>query len=136
MHSKNRLVIGLLFGLTVFGAVIGSAASLGGITTDGLGADAAIVAACDNDGVTTSYTTQYNATGSDGYKIKTVTVAGLANACDGNTIEVRLIGAGSASLETVNKTIENDAASTSTDLTFAGTTLAESVTGLHIVVSG
>jgi hypothetical protein len=135
MGSKKRLVFGLLFGVTMFGAVMGSAASLGGITADGLGADDTIIASCDTDGVTTSYTTAYNATGSAGYKVATVTVAGLANACDGKAIEVRLTGA-AGSLEAANKTVESDAGSTSTSLTFGSSTLAESVTGVHIVVSG
>lgn len=136
MGSKKRLVFGLLFGVTMFGAVMGSAASLGGITAQGLGADDTLIASCDTDGVTTSYTTAYNATGSPGYKVATVSVAGLANTCDGQAIEVRLTGAAGASLETVSKTVETDAGSTSTSLTFGSSTLAESVTGVHIVVSG
>ena len=136
MHAKKRVIFGLLFGLTVFGAVTGSAASLGGITSNGLGADDTIVAACDTDGVSTSYATAYNTTGSAGYKVTTVTVSGLNNACDGDAIEVRLTGAGNASLESATKTVETDGAATSTTLTFNGTTLAESVTGVHIVVSG
>lgn len=136
MGSKKRLVFGLLFGVTMFGAVMGSAASLGGITAEGLGADDTLVASCDTDGVTTSYTTAYNTTGSAGYKVATVSVGGLDNACDGKAIEVRLTGAAGASLEAVSKTVETDAGSTSTSLTFGSSTLAESVTGVHIVVSG
>lgn len=136
MASKKRLLIGATFGVTMFGAVMGSAASLGGITTDGLGADDTIVAACDSNGVSTAYTTAYNTTGTAGYKVATVTVSGLDNTCDGDAIEVRLTGAASASLEAVTKTVETDAGSTSTVLTFGSTTLAESVTGVHIVVSG
>lgn len=132
----KKIVFGLLFGVTLFGAVMGSAASLGGITADGLGADDTIVASCDTDGVTTSYTTAYNTTGTAGYKVATVTVGGLNNACDGDSIEVRLTGASDSSLETVSKTVETDAGVTSTTLTFGGSTLAESVTGVHVVVSG
>ena len=132
----KKIVFGLLFGVTLFGAVMGSAASLGGITADGLGPDDTIVASCDTDGVTTSYTTDYNTAGTAGYKVDTVTVGGLNNACDGDSIEVRLTGAGDTSLETVSKTVEADALSTSTTLTFGATTLAESVTGVHVVVSG
>jgi hypothetical protein len=115
---------------------LGSAASLGGVTANGLGADNAIVGSCDTDGVTTAYTTAYNTTGTAGYKVATVTVAGLNNACDGKAIEVRLTGASNASLETISKTVETDAGSTSTTLTFGSSSLAQSVTGVHIVVSG
>ena len=132
----KKLVFASLFGLTLFGTAMGSAASLGGISADGLGADDTIVASCDTDGVTTSYTTAYSASGTAGYKVATVTVSGLNNACDGDAIEVRLTGASNASLETINKTVETDAGSTSTTLNFTTSTLAESVTGVHVVVSG
>ena len=135
MQAK-KIVFGALFGLTLFGTAMGSAASLGGITAQGLGADDAIVASCDTDGVTTAYTTAYNTTGSAGYKVATVTVSGLNNACDGAAIEVRLTGAAGASLESVSKTVESDAGSTSTSVTMGSSTLAESVTGVHVVVSG
>lgn len=135
MRAK-RVVFASLFGLTLFGTAMGSAASLGGITAQGLGADDTIIASCDTDGVTTSYATAYNTTGTAGYKVATVTVGGLNNACDGQAIEVRLTGSSNASLETVSKTVETDALSTSTTLTFGNSTLAENVTGAHIVVSG
>lgn len=135
MQAK-KIVFGSLFGLTLFGTAMGSAASLGGLSAESLGADDAIVASCDTDGVNTSYTTAYNTTGSAGYKIATVTVSGLNNACDGKSIEVQLTGAASASLESVSKTVETDGASTSTTLTFGSSTLAESVTGVHVVVAG
>lgn len=135
MHAKKRIVFGLLLGMTVFGAVMGSAASLGGVTPQGLGADDAIIASCDSDGVTTAHTTAYNTTGTAGYKVASVTVGALDDACDGKTIEVRLTGAGSASLEVQSKTVETGAA-TSTTLSFGSSTLAENVTGVHIVVSG
>lgn len=135
MRTK-KIVFGLLFGLTLFGTAMGSAASLGGITAEGLGADDTIVASCDTDGVTTSYTTAYNTTGSAGFKVATVTISGLNNACDGDTIEVRLTGASSASLETKTKTLETDTNATSTTLTFDSATLAESVTGVHVVIAG
>ncbi len=135
MRAK-KIVFGLLFGLTLFGTAMGSAASLGGINAKGLGADDTIVASCDTDGVTTSYATAYNTTGTAGYKVATVTVGGLKNACDGQAIEVRLTGSSNASLETVSKTVETHALSTSTTLTFGNSTLAENVTGAHIVVSG
>lgn len=132
----RKIVFGVLFGATLFGTAMGSAASLGGVSAQGLGADDAIVGSCDTDGVATGYTTAYNTTGSAGYKVATVTVSALNNACDGKTIEVRLTDAGNASLETVSKTVETDATATSTTLTFGGSTLVEAVTGVHVVVSG
>jgi len=134
--TAKKIVFGLMFGLTLFGTALGSAASLGGVTANGLGADDAIIASCDTDGVTTSYTTAYNTTGGAGYKVATVTVSGLNNACDGKSIEVRLTGAANASLDSATKTVETDAVSTSTTLSLGSSALAENVTGVHIVVAG
>ena len=135
MQAK-KIVFGSLFGLTLFGTAMGSAASLGGLNAESLGADDAIVASCDTDGVNTAYTTAYNTTGSAGYKVATVTVSGLNNACDGKSIEVRLTGSSNSSLESVSKTVETDGAVTTTTLTFGSSTLAENVTGVHVVVAG
>lgn len=118
-------------GVTVFAAAFGMAASLGGNTSGSLGADDAVVASCDTDGVTTAYAQVYNTTGSPGYKVDTVTVGGIAAACNGESISAVLTGAAGASLETVTGTVSG----TSVTLDFAATTLVESVAGIHIVIS-
>ena len=48
--------------LAVFAYVHCAAASLGGISGASIGADSTVVASCDTDGVTTSYTTSYDGT--------------------------------------------------------------------------
>lgn len=135
MDRRKRLLVGVLLGAGIYGTVLASAAGLGGLTPGPLGAEDGVIASCDTDGVTTSYTTAYSTSGTAGYKVTGVTVSGLNDACDGKAIEIRLTGAADASLEAVSKTIETGAP-TSTTATFAGTTLAESVIGIHVLISG
>jgi hypothetical protein len=133
--SKRRVLLGLLAGAMVFSMMIGMATSLGGLTSDRLGADDAVVAACDTDGVTTSYTNSYSATGTAGYKVGSVVVGGIADACDGDTLSVNLTGSGGTSLGEQSRTVPTGAG-TSATVSFSGAdVLAESVTGVHVVIA-
>jgi hypothetical protein len=137
--SNKRLVIGLAVGVAVFAATFGMAASLGGLTADDLGAEDAIVASCENV-VTTdaapnvTYTTAYNTTGTAGYKVATVVIEELDDACDGSAISVTLAGASGASLLEFSGVVPTDVSTTVT-LNVADTALAESVQGVHVLVT-
>ena len=136
MRGNKRLIIGLAVGVAVFAAVFGMAASLGGITTGTLGADDQVVAACDTDGITTSYATAYSGTGTAGYKVDSVTLGSIAQACQGMDFEVTLSGGTAQSISgTLPSTLPLDG-SGSYVLEFDETKLAEEVTGVHVVISG
>jgi hypothetical protein len=115
------------------------AASLGGLTADDLGAEDAIVASCENV-VTTdtapnvTYTTAYNTTGSAGYKVATVVIEELDDACDGSAISITLAGASGASLQEFSGVVPTDVSTTVT-LNVPDTALAESVQGVHVLVT-
>lgn len=101
---KRLRSIPLLAAVVAFGAALAMAATLGGVTSTKIGADNVAVAGCDIDGVTTSYTPAWDATDKR-YEITTVTVAGVADTCDGQTINVSLtdstgiqIGSGSVAI--------------------------------------
>jgi hypothetical protein len=103
---RKRTILALLASLAVFCSLYVMAATLGGITSDKVGADSATVASCDTDGVTTSYATSWDATDKR-YEITSVTVAGVADTCDGRTLNVSLtdstgaqIGSGSLAIPT------------------------------------
>ena len=128
---RRRLLVSLMIGVGVFAAVFGAAATLGGITTDDLGADDAVVASCDTDGITTTYTSVF---ADGGYKVDKVTVGGVNDNCDGQAIQVTLSGA-SGSLEEVSTTVPTGVA-TSQTIEFGNSTAVESVTGVHVVISG
>jgi hypothetical protein len=133
--KSKRLILAAMVGAAVFTVAFGTAASLGGITGGDLGADAAVIASCDSDGVAVSYSTSYSAAGTAGYKVGSVTVSGINNACDGQDISVNLTGAGDASLQEVSSSVPTDAGSTSHTLNFGSSTLAESVTGVHVIIA-
>lgn len=138
---KKRIVFGLFAGATAFAAVAGSAASLGGITSTGLGADDVAVASCDTNGVSTAYTTQYNTTTAAGYKVDDITVSGIADGCNGKTMKITLIGASNASLGEVSATVAVNSTATTPDTSdtvdyLVTNQLAEAVQGIHVVISG
>ena len=137
MKKIMRAPAALVAGVTVFSIVVGMAASLGGITSGNLGADDAVVAACDTNGVATSYTTAYSATGTAGYKVGNLTVSGIADACDGERMSVTLTGTSNASLgeQTTTVDVDSGAGNTSDTVSFTGSSvLAASVTGVHVVI--
>ena len=89
----------------------------------------------DTNGVTTSYTSAYSATGTAGYKVDDVTVGGISDNCDGQTMTVTLSGASDAELGTVTQAVPVAAAFTNVlDFSSQGV-LSEAVTGVHVVIS-
>lgn len=136
--STKRIVVAALAAALVFSSVIGMAASLGGVNAEELGADSAVVASCDTDGVTTSYATTYTAAGTAGYKVGDVVVGGIADACDGATMSVTLTNGSDASLGDATTTVDVSSAGGDTSDTVslaADNVLAESVTGVHVVIA-
>ena len=132
---NRRTVLALLGGILAFVLIAGAAASLGGITSGDLGADDGIVASCDTNGVTTSYTSAYSATGTAGYKVDDVTVGGISDNCDGQTMTVTLSGASDAELGTVTQAVPVAAAFTNVLDFSSQDVLSEAVTGVHVVIS-
>ncbi len=132
---KRRNLLALLAGVLAFALVVGAAASLGGITSTNLGADDSVVASCDTDGVTTAYTNTYNTTGTAGFKVDDVTVGGVNDACDGDSMTVTLTGAANASLGSATQAVPTGAGTTNVIDFLGQSILAESVTGVHVVIT-
>jgi hypothetical protein len=128
---KKRIAVAVLAALTTLGVAGASAASLGGVTSNSLGADVGVVASCDTDGVTVAYTNVYDAT-AGAYKTTTVAVSGINTACNGKAISLTLKDATGAALGTGSGTVTTGAAS----ITLSPTALASSVTGAAVVISG
>lgn len=92
------ILTGAVTSVVVFGAVIGSAATLTN-TVPALGANTASVASCDST-VTTAWDTTYEAT-IGAYKVTNVTVSSLDGvACDGATLKVTLTATDNSALGT------------------------------------
>lgn len=111
-HKLRRVVVPGAIALLVGTAVVAaSAATLGGLTGDDLGADDAAVASCDTDGLTVDYTTSYDAT-DQRYEVTAVVLSGIATACAAQTASVTLadstgaaVGSGSATIGGTSATV-------------------------------
>jgi len=130
---KKRTGIAVLAALLVFGGVLAMAASLGGITSTKVGADNTALASCDTDGVSTSYTTAWDGT-DDRYEISTVTVAGVNDACDGQTLSVSLTDATSNQIGSGSVAIPTSAA-TSFGVSLTTAASAKDSTGVHVLIA-
>ena len=129
----KRTVIAILAGLLVFASVFALAASLGGVTSGKVGADNTTVASCDTDGVTTSYATAWDATNKR-YSISSVTVSGVNDACDGETLSVSLTDASGTQLGSGTLSIPTSAATAFT-VAMSPTPSAKLTEGVHVLIN-
>jgi hypothetical protein len=128
----KRLLGAAIAGLLTFGGVYGFAASLN-LTSDGLGAAANVVAACQAGALNATYTSAYSAT-VPGYTVTAVTVTGLASTCYSKAYRVVLSATGGGSLGEVTGT--TPATGTSFTATLGSAVNAASITGISVVISG
>ena len=131
--STRRVFSGALVALCAFGAVYAMAATLGGITSNKVGADNVAIASCDTDGVTAAYTTAWDATDKR-YEVSTATVGSVNDACDGETLKVTLTDSAGASLGEGTLSIPSSAA-TSFAVTITPNISAKLAEGIHAVIS-
>ena len=130
---RKRLLIALAVGSAVFAGAYAMAASLS-VSSTRLGSGNAAVTSCDTDGIATSYTVSYSATGTAGYKIDTAEITGVAPACNGGSMKVTLTGASSALLAERTQAVSG-VANYSVNFAAAGV-LASDVTGVHVTIAG
>jgi hypothetical protein len=128
---KRKIATRLALLAAVFGSVYGLAASLG-LTSDTLGANQVVVAACQGGTLNATYTSTYSSS-QPGYQVTTVTMTGLQSGCYSKAYKVTLSGAGNTSLGEGTGT--TPASGTSFAVTFTGVNAA-SVTGIAVVISG
>src|SRR3954468_11670413 len=100
--AQRRVLLALVVGITVFGAVFGFAATLN-VGSTALSAGNATVSSCDSDGVNATYQLAYDSILA-GYKIAGVVVNGLNTGCAGKSVTVNLTDPANASLANATKT--------------------------------
>ncbi len=130
--TRKRLTVALI-GATALGAVVASAASLGGLSSAALGANDTVVASCDTDGVTTSYASAWDATDKR-YETTAVTVGGVSDACDGQSLNVTLADGTGAALTSGTLSIPTSA-SVDHSVSLAAGVASESVSSVHVAIS-
>lgn len=127
----KRLFAAAIIAVVSFSAVYGLAASLN-LSSDGLGAGTASVAACQSGTLTATYSTSYSAT-TPGYAVGTVTVTGLAATCYSKAYRVTLYDSGGALLGEATGT--TPASGTSFNATLSPAVDASQVTGVAVILS-
>ena len=127
----TKLVVAAVVSCIVFAGVYGFAASLG-LSSSGLGAGNAVVAACGS-GITASYTTAYSAT-LPGYSVSQVNLASIPAGCLNKSVKIQLTGAGGAAIGS-EATGTLPSSGTTASINTTGNVDASQVTGISVVVS-
>lgn len=130
---RRRIIIGLAAAAAVFSVTFAFAASLGGLSTNSLGAADGVVSSCDTDGVSASYSLSYDATDAR-FEVGTVSVSGIDDACDGMTLHVTVADASGNALVSASTTIATST-STSEAVSLASAVAAVSVANVHVAIS-
>ena len=131
MRIKGSRIAIAVGGLAAAGAIAASAASLGGLSSTGLGSNDTVVAACDTDGISSAYTSGYSATAGK-YQVTAVVLSGIAASCANQTAAVTLRDSGNVSLGSGSVTVTG----TSASITLSAPVAAESIVGASVIISG
>ena len=132
-HTKRttKLVLAAVVASIVFAGVYGFAASLG-LTSSGLGAGNAVVAACGT-GINAAYTTAYSSS-LPGYSVSQVNLTSIPAACLSKAYKIQLTGAAGATVGS-EMTGTLPASGTTANISTSGNVDASAVTGISVVVS-
>jgi len=128
---RTKMVLAAVAAIVVFAGTYGFAASLG-LTTSGLGAGSAVVAACGT-GINSAYTTAYSAT-IPGYSVSQVNLTSIPAACLSKAYRIQLTGAAGAAVGS-EMTGTLPASGTTANISTSGNVDASLVTGVSVVVS-
>lgn len=129
----RRLVLVAIVAVAVLAASLASAAALGGVNSDRVGAGDAAIAACDANGFTVSYTTV-------GGNVTAATVADIADpGCEGGDLSVTVTNSAGDSIASGGpSSVPTDGDTTPNALTVSVSPqpAAEQVAGVHVAVVG
>jgi hypothetical protein len=127
----TKMVVATIAAATVFGGVYGFAASLG-LTSSGLGAGNAVVAACGT-GIQAAYTSAYSAS-IPGYSVSQVNLSSIPAACLSKSYRIQLTGAAGAAVGSeMSGTLPSSG--TTANIATSGSPDASLVTGISVVIS-
>jgi len=127
----TKLVLAAVVASIVFAGVYGFAASLG-LTSSGLGAGNAVVAACGT-GINAAYTTAYSSS-LPGYSVSQVNLTSIPAACLSKAYKIQLTGAAGATVG-AEMTGTLPASGTTANISTSGNVDASLVTGISVVVA-
>ncbi len=130
---NKRMLFATLVALACFGSVYAMASSLGGVTSTNVGADNTAVASCDTGGVASAYTTAWDATDKR-YEVTVVTISGVADTCDGQTLSVSLTDSTGAQIGSGSTAIPTSVA-TSFAVTLTTASSAKLTENIHVLIA-
>ena len=130
MSFRKRVTIAVI-GASALGLGVASAATLGGLTSESLGADNAVVAGCDPNGLNITYTTAYDA-GTGKYRTSQAALNGIDAACNGKVMSITFKGAAGVVVASTTATV----ASVAGVQTVPVVAPAENIVGVAVVISG
>lgn len=87
IKSMRKKSIAVLAGVAIAGTVGASAASLGGLRSDALGADTGDVSSCDTTGIDVDYDTEFNAAAGE-YLVTAINLSDVDKACNGQKFDL------------------------------------------------
>lgn len=125
----KKVITPVLAALLAFSAVVASAATLGGLSTEQLGADDTVVAACDSNGVEIAYSTGYDA---GTYAVTAAEISGIDAACVGQELSVTVADGTGVALASGTVTV----AGVSETVTFPSAVAANSVESASVLIQG
>lgn len=128
----RRILLSLLVAGAVGGGIYGAAASLGGLTSDNLGAESSVVASCDTGGVSVHFTTAFQ---SGRYAITQVKLDNVADTCRGRPVSVTLTNAGAEAGSGSSTVATGTSGVNLTTINVASPPAAKDVDGVHVVIS-
>ena len=127
----TKMIFAAVVASIVFASVYGFAASLG-LTSSGLGAGSAVVAACGT-GINAAYSTTYSAS-IPGYSVSQVNLSAIPAACLSKSYKIQLTGASGVAVGSeMSGTLP--ASGTTAAIATSGTPDASLVTGVSVVIS-
>ncbi len=137
MKSKNlrKKSVAVLAGLAIAGAVGASAATLGGLGGEDLGADTGDVASCDTDGVDVGYTTEFDATAGE-YLVTELNLSDINANCEGQDFDLTVLDGSDAVLDSFSGVIAQTGGAQDITVTTTGGLSAEAIEGLAMSISG
>jgi hypothetical protein len=129
----RRFVLVTIVAVAVLAASLASAAALGGVNSDRVGAGDAAIAACDANGFTVSYTTV-------GGNVTAATVADIADpGCEGGDLSVTVTNSAGNSIASGGPSsipTDGDTSPNSLTVSVSPQPAAEQVAGVHVAVVG
>ena len=115
------------------GIIVASAATLGGLTADNLGADNTLLDSCNDGGLSIAYGNTYDPTGQQ-FVVANAVISSIDPGCVGQVMNVQLTGTdGTALSASTPLTLTNAVSQT---VTFSAPAASEAVEGAAIVITG